>query len=260
MMNPSEIEESLTNFVNDALSFSKAQSHIKKKQKQKAPYIMKDPSKYDYKKSLTAIHKGEIGCITLLQNGNLISGSLDSSVKIWDPNTGQTFKTYEGHINQVTHIIELVNGNIASCSTDKTINIWDRHSGKILYTLEGFETEIKQISEVDADNLVILSEEEKAFAVWSYRKELEDNCHYYEDHQDRINHMLVVANKFVFSASTDRTIKRWTMKNKDKPQLTYEGHEEAVLKLAYIDNKLIASGSGDTTIKIWDISSKDPLV
>lgn len=82
----------------------------------------------------------------------------------------------------MTHIIELVNGNLASCSTDKTINIWDRHSGKILYTLEGFETEIKQVLELDADNLVILCEEEKAFAIWSYRNELEDNCLYYEDH------------------------------------------------------------------------------
>jgi WD40 repeat protein len=249
-----EVQGLLNGLVNDALSFSKSSRHIKRKAKERSAYLLKDPAKYDYRKSVSTIHKDEVTCVELLQNGNLITGSLDSAIKIWDPVSEQIFKKYEGHVNSVTHIIELMNGNIASCSTDKTINIWDLHSAEILFTLEGFETEIKQLVELDAENLVILSDEEKAFAVWSYRREQDDNCQYYDDHEDRINHVIVVQNKLIFSASTDRTIKRWILKHKkEKPPITYEGHEDAVLKLAYLDDKMLASASGDATVRIWDI-------
>jgi WD40 repeat protein len=113
------------------------------KHKKRSPFLGRDPAKYEHKRGIQNIHKDEIACVSVLQNGNMISGASDASIKIWDPQTYNTLKKYEGHINQVTTIIELSTGNLASCSHDKTINIWDRQSGEILYTLEGFETEIK---------------------------------------------------------------------------------------------------------------------
>lgn len=91
-----------------------------------SPHIMKDPARYEYKNSFTSIHDDEVSCIEKLSNGNLISGSLDSTVRIWDANTGQLFRVFEGHTHEVSQILELRNGNIASASHDNTINVWDR--------------------------------------------------------------------------------------------------------------------------------------
>ena len=107
----------------------------------------------------------------MLQNGNFVTGSLDSSIALWDVNKGQILKKFEGHMNQVSKILELNNGNIASASLDKSINVWDRHSAEILYTLEGFDSKVTQILELNADSLIVLSEEDKDFAVWSYKTE-----------------------------------------------------------------------------------------
>jgi WD40 repeat protein len=75
-------------------------------------------------------------------DGKMASGSLDTTIKIWDPISYQLSNTIDGHTHMVTKILELRNGNLASCSLDRTLNIWDRHSGDILNTLEGFEEEI----------------------------------------------------------------------------------------------------------------------
>ena len=61
-----------------------------------------------------------------LSNGNLFSGSLDSTIRIWDPLQGQLYRVFEGHSDKIMQILELQNGNLASSSLDRTVNIWDR--------------------------------------------------------------------------------------------------------------------------------------
>jgi len=53
-----------------------------------SPYVLKDPAKYEYKTSFSSVHDDKISCIEKLSNGNMISGSLDSTIRIWDVNTG----------------------------------------------------------------------------------------------------------------------------------------------------------------------------
>jgi WD40 repeat protein len=78
----------------------------------------------------------------VLKNGNIISGSLDTTLKIWDASTSQVLNVFDGHTHMVTKVVELSNGNLASASLDKSINIWERHSGEIVNTLEGFDDNI----------------------------------------------------------------------------------------------------------------------
>lgn len=67
-----------------------------------SPFILKDPTKYEYKNSLLDIHDDVVSCIEKLSNGNLISGSLDSTIRIWDPNSGQLYRVFEGHTHEIT--------------------------------------------------------------------------------------------------------------------------------------------------------------
>jgi WD40 repeat protein len=103
--------------------------------------ITKHPAKYELQKILN-FHSQEVACISPLQDGKMMSGSLDTTIKIWDPISYSLINTIDGHTHMVTIVIELKNGNLASSSIDKTVNIWDRHTGEILNTLEGFEDDI----------------------------------------------------------------------------------------------------------------------
>jgi len=122
----------------------------------------------------------------------------------------------------VTKVIELSNGNLASCSLDKTVNLWDRHTGDIINTLEGFDSEIKDIVEMDGDNICIVNHDDNAFMVWNHKKELEDNCWSMEEHEDAITKLIVVNQKYLYSASADSTIKRWHPRSAaTQSQITY---------------------------------------
>ena len=121
-----DVEKSLQDLVNESIDFANLQTKISKRTKVMAPYILKDPAKYDFKTSYSDIHDDVVTCIEKVSNGNLISGSLDSTLRIWDANSGQLYRVFEGHTHEVVSIIELHNGNIASASHDNTINVWDR--------------------------------------------------------------------------------------------------------------------------------------
>ena len=92
-----------------------------------------------------SFHNLQIYCIQPLSNGNIATGSLDTTIKVWDPVNFKLINVFEGHTHMVTRIIELANGNLVSSSLDKTINVWNRNSGEILNTLEGFLKDVEEI-------------------------------------------------------------------------------------------------------------------
>ena len=73
-----------------------------------------------------------------------MTGSLDTSLKIWDIRTGKILKKLNGHTHAVIMIAELSNLNIVSTSLDKTIVIWS-YDGMIINTLEGFDNPVMEV-------------------------------------------------------------------------------------------------------------------
>ena len=69
-------------------------------------------------------HTLSVKALTVLQNGNLVSGSADSTIKIWNPTTGALIQTLAGHPAPVLALTVRQNGNLVSGSIDNTIKIW----------------------------------------------------------------------------------------------------------------------------------------
>lgn len=96
-------------------------------------------------------HKDAVLTIEELKSGEIVTGSLDTNLKVWNYETGKCKKTYKGHTHGIIIIQELQNGNLASSSLDKTIILWNRISGEIINTLEGFETPITSMIRLNDD-------------------------------------------------------------------------------------------------------------
>ncbi|BAZ42199.1 protein kinase [Calothrix sp. NIES-4101] len=65
--------------------------------------------------------------------------------------------------------------------------------------------------------------------------------------------------KTLASASSDRTIKIWTLETGEEIR-TLKGHTEAVVKVAFSqDGRTVASGSNDRTIKLWDVETGEAI-
>ncbi len=74
-------------------------------------------------------HTDIVCALTVLQNGDLASGSGDSTIKLWNPIDGTLkrwnicFIKINGHNDYVFALTVLQNGDLASGS-DTTIKIW----------------------------------------------------------------------------------------------------------------------------------------
>ena len=66
-----------------------------------------------------------VKCLSVLDGDRLASGSLDSTGKIWEVDTGACVATLDGHEDGVSSLAALDGGLLASGSVDRTIKIWD---------------------------------------------------------------------------------------------------------------------------------------
>lgn len=67
---------------------------------------------------------------------HVVSGSLDTLIKVWSVETGRCLHTLVGH-QSLTSGMELKNNILVSGNADSTVKMWDIISGNCLKTLEG---------------------------------------------------------------------------------------------------------------------------
>ncbi|CAF1000973.1 unnamed protein product [Brachionus calyciflorus] len=79
--------------------------------------------KFEVIKTLNG-HSKWISSLAVLPDGNLESGSDDTTIKIWNTNYGSVIKTLNGHSEWVECLAVLPDGNLTSGSDDITIKIW----------------------------------------------------------------------------------------------------------------------------------------
>ena len=80
-------------------------------------------------------HTARVASTTFSPDGtSLVSGSKDTTIKLWDMQTGGVVKTFQGHTGPVTSVsISPDCTTIASGSEDKTIHLWNIQTGVPLY-------------------------------------------------------------------------------------------------------------------------------
>lgn len=84
-------------------------------------------------------HSGPVCSVAWSPDGTrLASASFDTTVKVWDPATGQCISTLQGHNEPVTSVAWSHEGTrLASAADDKTVKIWDPVTAQCVSTLEG---------------------------------------------------------------------------------------------------------------------------
>jgi WD40 repeat protein len=71
-------------------------------------------------------------------NTQLVSASLDATIKIWDLETGTCIHTLTEHTHSINSLCFTPdNSKLISCSNDQTINIYSEPDLKKIFTLSG---------------------------------------------------------------------------------------------------------------------------
>ena len=193
-------------------------------------------------------------------DGNLLASSggyNDSSVYLWDVNTGLLKATLEGHTGTVDSIAFSPDGRmLASCSEgfeDNSIELWHVVTGQLIATLEGHTGGVFSVA-FSPDGKTLASGagfEDNSIKLWDIST-VENE----ETLKSDKGYVLSVAfspdGRTLASANSGSSVSLWDIATKQQIAVL-TGHNSVVYCVAFSpDGKTLASGSNDGTILLWD--------
>jgi WD40 repeat protein len=201
-------------------------------------------------------HSSHVYGVAVAPNGKqAVSASGDTTLKVWDLESGRALRTLEGHSAPVRGVAVTPDGKRAvSASGDKTLKVWDLESGRALRTLEGHSASVLGVAVTPDGKRAVSASFDKTLKVW----DLESGraLRTLEGHSASVYGVAVTPDgERVVSASLDKTLKVWDLKS-GRALRTLEGHSASAVGVAVTpDGKRAVSASGDKTLKVWDLKS-----
>ncbi|GAW20559.1 hypothetical protein ANO14919_100670 [Xylariales sp. No.14919] len=136
------IETAPLQAYSSALIFSPTRSIVRKLFLKNPDWLLMSPTRdRDWSPCLQELegHTENISAVAFSPNGrHVASGSVSSTIRIWDMATGGCVNILKGHVGIIDSIVFSPNSeHVASSATDSTIRIWHAASGICLQTLKG---------------------------------------------------------------------------------------------------------------------------
>ena len=212
-----------------------------------------------------------------------VSASADTTLKVWDLETGREMLTLEGHSSPVKSVAVTADGKtlpylvgwsqawfstacaIVSASADHTLKVWALRipptflwglSGgthPLARTLEGHSGSVNGVTVTADGKRAVSASSDKTLKVWDL--ETGRALRTLEGHSDSVNGVTVTADgKRAVSASSDKTLKVWDLET-GRALRTLEGHSDSVNGVTITaDGKRAVSASSDKTLKVWNLA------
>ena len=232
-------------------------------------------------------HKGRINTLIKLNDGRIVSGGQDKTIKVWDINSNKSLMTLTGHTSMIWSLCEINGNKLLSGSSDKTALIWDLNKKKLDFELYK-DKEISSVLQLKSGNVLLCSENnlclldiktkkilanlEIPTGIWCM-KELHDGrvaigkgngeicilevnkdikiVLVLKGHNKSVNAIIELDSYKLVSAADENNMILW---NLDDPEAKYfiEGHTDKVTSVAFLGEIKFASISKDKTLKIWE--------
>ncbi len=183
----------------------------------------------------------------------LISGSEDSTLKVWDLKTGSQVQTLTDHSGWISSVAIAPDGQtLASGSKDSTINLWNLRTGALLRTLRGHLWPVLAIAISPDGQTLVSGSEDNTIKLWNLKTgQLLKTLAGYTAPFSAVE---ISSDGWLLAAgSADNTIRIWEL-HTGRLLHVLRGHSGSVNSVAISSNSaLLASSSADKTVKIWNL-------
>ena len=222
-------------------------------------------------------HRQPITSVAFHPQFSLVAtASEDTTIKIWDWETGELEQTLKGHTKPVQGItFDHAGQYLASCSSDLAIKLWDGNDGwKNVRTIHGHDHSVSSIEFMPGDQHILTASRDKSLKLWEVATGFCSRT--YVGHDDWVRSVDVSSDgRWFASGSNDQTIRIWDASSSEARH-TLRGHEHVVECVAFAPvsaynaiqtlmavrlsksdtdqiqpGQYLASGSRDKTVRIW---------
>lgn len=201
-------------------------------------------------------HYGAVRVVAVTSDGKqVISGSDDGTLKVWNLDTGELLLTFTAHSTSVRALAVTTDGmRIISGSSDKTLKVWNLETGEELLKFNGHRGYINTIVIAPNNKQFISGDDYNIFKVWDLVTKAE--IYTFSGHQSLVNTVIVTLDgKRVISGDSGNILKVWSLET-GKELLTFTGHTSSVITaIASQDGKLVISASSNNKVCIWNLET-----
>ena len=194
-------------------------------------------------------HSDGVMCLQVDDANNMLAtGSYDTTVKIWNLETGEVVRTLSGHTRGVG-ALQFDDCKLISASMDGTLRIWNYRSGDCLSILHGHSDGV--ICLHYDGSLLASGSADATIRVWNFDTK---ECFTMRGHRDWVNSVRISSTaRTVFSASDDTTIRLWNLDTRECVR-TFVGHVGQVQCVIPLAPSLLSEcdDDGQTEIKMRD--------
>ncbi|KAK0101565.1 hypothetical protein ONS95_006731 [Cadophora gregata] len=204
------------------------------------------------KKVSLAGHQMTVRCISTLSTSRVLSGSRDTTLRIWNINTATCEAILEGHTKTIRQIA--VKDNVAvSASYDSDARVWDLETGTCLHVLKDHTEKLYAVA-FDGKRIVTGSMD-KTVRVWD---PVSGTCQTMLQGHTSLITFLDLSSSNLISTSAGGDIFSWSLENYSK-NWEVSAHDNSVTTLQRNEEIFITGGS-DGRVKVWNAQTGAEII
>ncbi len=205
-------------------------------------------------------HTDSVRAVAFSPDGQTaLSGSWDSTLRLWNIVDGQVVQTFTGHEGRVNSVAFSPDGLTAlSGSQDRTLRLWDVRTGKEIRSFNGHDAEIRSIAFSPDGQIALSGSIDGTIRLWN----VADGTEIQRLSGHRAGVFAVAFSpdgQTIVSGSQDTTVRIWEVATGQEIQ-QFTGHRNSIFSVAFsLDGQTILSGSADWTVRLWNVATSEEM-
>ncbi|ROW12689.1 hypothetical protein VMCG_00628 [Cytospora schulzeri] len=192
-------------------------------------------------------HTSTVRCLKMSDAKTAISGSRDTTLRVWNIETGVCRNVLVGHQASV-RCLEIKGDIVVSGSYDTTAKVWSISEGRCLHTLQGHYSQIYAIA-FDGTR-VATGSLDTSVRIWNANT---GECQAVLQGHTSLVGQLQMRGDTLVTGGSDGSVRVWSL-SKFVPIHRLAAHDNSVTSLQFDDTRVVSGGS-DGRVKVWDLKT-----